>query len=240
MIVDLFYTCLVNEFAPEVGFAAVRVLERLGCEVAVPPGQTCCGQPAFNAGFHDAARVAARYTIEILEATSRPVVIPSGSCGDMIAHQYQTLFAAEPGWLARAHALAQRAVEFSQFVAPRIGGGFLGTLATSVVYHPSCHLSRGLGITREPELALAALNGVRAIPIVDQHECCGFGGLFAIKHGDISSSILSRKLEHVTAAAPDRLVSCDLGCLLHLGGGLHRRQSPIKVQHLAELIDEAV
>jgi L-lactate dehydrogenase complex protein LldE len=238
-VVHLLHTCLVNEFAPDVGFAVVRVLERLGYEVQVPLDQTCCGQPAFNAGFHDDARTAARHTIEVLEKTDGPVVIPSGSCGDMVIHQFAELLVAEPDWRARAKAVAGRCREFSAFVAAHVTNTAVGRLQTTVAYHPSCHLLRGLGVKSEPHAVLGAIDGVREVEVTAQEECCGFGGLFSIKHADISSRLLERKIEHLSAAGADRLVSCDLGCLLHIGGGLHRRGSAMQVQHIAELLDEA-
>lgn len=238
--VQLFHTCLINELVPDVGMAVVRVLERLGCTVDVPLAQTCCGQPAFNAGFEDQARTAACHTIAVLETTTGPIIIPSGSCGDMIVHQFARVFGPESPWQARARAIAARCREFSDFVAERAGESRLGRLAgTTVAYHPSCHLSRGLGVDRQPRQLLARLEGVAIADVAADDECCGFGGLFAVKHGDISSRLLERKLDHLTAAGADRLVSCDMGCLLHLGGGLHRRESPLVVQHLAQLLDEA-
>jgi L-lactate dehydrogenase complex protein LldE len=238
--VNLFVTCLVNEFFPHVGFAVVRVLEHLGYTVNVPAAQTCCGQPAFNAGFHDEARVAARHTIEVLEATAGPVVIPSGSCGDMIIHQLAALFAADPAWRARAEAVASRCLEFSALVAQhteRLAGLHV---RADVAYHPSCHLARGLGIDREPRAVLGALSGVENRAFTAPEECCGFGGFFAIKHADISTRMLERKLDNLAASGADRVVSCDMGCLLHLGGGLHRRGASTKVQHLAELVAEGI
>lgn len=242
-MVQLFYTCLVNEFAPEVGLAAARVLERLGYEVRVPEGLTCCGQPAFNAGFPDQARAAARHTIACLDATEGPIVIPSGSCGDMAIHQYEALFADDPTWRERAHRVAARCREFSVFVAAhRDRLEALGPACrtpTRVMYHPSCHLLRGLGVSDEPRALIAGIAGA-ALASGTGDDCCGFGGLFSIKHGDISSRMLERKLGDVAASGAERLVSCDLGCLLHLGGGLHRRGSAVKAQHLAELLDESL
>jgi len=238
--VHLLHTCLVNEFAPEVGFAVARVLERLGYEVQVPLNQTCCGQPAFNAGFHEEARAAARHTIGVLEATNGPIVIPSGSCGDMVIHQFGALLDADPEWGPRAHAVASRCQEFSAFVAAHLAeGATLGTLRTTVAYHPSCHLLRGLGVDQEPHAVLAAIDGVQDVAVQAQDECCGFGGLFSIKHADISGRMLERKMSHLSASGAERVVSCDLGCLLHIGGGLHRRGSAVRAQHLAEVIDEA-
>jgi L-lactate dehydrogenase complex protein LldE len=238
--VQLFHTCLVNEIAPEVGMAAARLLERRGFDVAVPLDQTCCGQPAYNAGFHDEARAVARHTLAVLEATEGPIVVPSGSCADMIVHQYEVLFHGQPDWRQRAHAVSLRTRELSQLLfesrpaapaAPPPG-------APRVAYHPSCHLLRGLRVRDQP-LALLADTGAELVAFDDQEECCGFGGVFSIKSPEISASIMDRKLQALETAAPERLVSCDLGCLMHLGGGLRRRGSAIQVQHLAEALDEA-
>ena len=239
MIVQLFPTCLVNEFHPAVGMSVARVLERLGCSVVVPEGLTCCGQPAFNAGFHDEARRVARHTLRVLTATDGPIVVPSGSCSDMLVHQYVELFRADAPAADAARGVAARCREFSQFVAER--GGAPGSMKTParVAYHPSCHLMRGLGVRREP-LEIIASIGAQSVAFDEQEECCGFGGLFSIKNADISASMMDRKLTAIQASGAERLVSCDLGCLLHLEGGLRRRGAAIKVQHLAELVDEAL
>jgi L-lactate dehydrogenase complex protein LldE len=238
--VQLFHTCLVNEVGPEVGMATARVLERRGHEVEVPASQTCCGQPAYNGGFPEEARAAARHTLSVLEATEGPIVIPSGSCADMVIHQYEVLFQDQPEWKARAHAVAARARELCLFLMePPGGGGTGGRLDTRVVYHPSCHLLRGLGVRTAPRALLQAVEGVEVVAAADEEECCGFGGLFSVKNPEISGSMLDRKLLAFEACGAERLVSCDLGCLLHLGGGLRRRGSSLKVQHLAELLDEA-
>ena len=236
---QLFHTCLINEFFPSVGFAVVRVLERLGFSVNVPLRQTCCGQPAFNGGFHDDARAAARHTIEVLEGSPGPVVIPSGSCADMLIHQYPVLFAGDERWRVRADAVAARCQEFSAFAAAHVRGP-LGEVQATVAYHPSCHLARGLGIDREPRAIMEAIAGVDLRHVHADDECCGFGGLFAVKHADISTRMLDRKIASVCASGADRLVSCDMGCLLHIGGGLRRRGIALKVQHLAELAAEAI
>ena len=230
----------MNDFFPDVGFAVVKVLERLGFTVDVPATQTCCGQPAFNAGFHDAARVAARHTIALLEQTNGPVIIPSGSCGDMLIHQYAALVADDAGWRARAEAVAARGVEFSAFVAQHLDRLPQAQARTTVAYHPSCHLARGLGVDQAPRAVIAAIAGVELRAIPSEEECCGFGGLFSIKHAEISSRMLERKLANVSACGAARLVSCDMGCLLHLGGGLHRRGTQVEVQHLAQLLAEAL
>jgi L-lactate dehydrogenase complex protein LldE len=237
---QLFHTCLVNEIDPDVGMAVVRVLERTGADVDVPLDQTCCGQPAYNAGFHDEARVVARHTLQVLDASVGGLVFPSGSCADMLVHQYPELLAAEPDMLARAQRVAARCREFSQYLAEAAPAGVGGRLTATVAFHPSCHLLRGLGVRDQPKAALDAVTGVRQAAVHEQEECCGFGGLFSVKNADISGGMLERKIAAIEASGADRVVSCDLGCLLHIGGGLHRRGSAIRVQHLAQLLDEAL
>lgn len=240
MVVQFFHTCLVNEIEPDVGMAAARVLERLGCTVEVPLAQTCCGQPAHNGGFASEATAAARHTLAVLAATTGPIVVPSGSCADMIVHQYPLLCADDPSMLRTVRDVAARTREFSQFVAEHLpAGASLGSLACTIAYHPSCHLLRGLRVHAEPLRVLAAVSGLSIVPVENDDECCGFGGLFSVKHPDISGSMLDRKLSTLAASGAERVVSCDLGCLLHIGGGLHRCGSATKVQHLAQLLDEA-
>jgi len=237
--IQLFHTCLVNEIDPDVGMAVVRVLERAGVEVDVPRDQTCCGQPPYNAGFHDEARTIARHTLRVLDATEGPIVIPSGSCADMLVHQYAELFANEPEMLAIARRVSARCREFSQYLIEVAPSGVGGHLQAVVAFHPSCHLLRGLGVRDQPPALLNAVNGVEQAAVHESEECCGFGGLFSVKNSGISTGILERKLANIEASGAQRVVSCDLGCLLHIGGGLHRRGSPIRVQHLAQILAEA-
>jgi L-lactate dehydrogenase complex protein LldE len=238
--VHLFHTCLVNEIDPDVGMAVVRVLERVGATVNVPLDQTCCGQPAYNAGFHDEARRVARHTLDVLCATDGPIVVPSGSCADMLVHQYPVLFQDDPVWLEKARGVASRCREFSQFLGEVAPDGVGGRLAATVAYHPSCHLLRGLGVRRQPQAQLSAVEGTRLVDVHEQEECCGFGGLFSVKNAEISGGMLDRKVAAVAESGADRVVSCDLGCLMQIGGGLHRRGSAVRAQHLAQFIDESL
>src|SRR4051812_45819399 len=189
--VQLFHTCIINEVYPEVGLSVVNILERLGVEVEVPADQTCCGQPAFNAGFHPDARKVARHTLDLLSATEGHIVVPSGSCGDMITHQYHMLFqgdaqgnGGEPAYLAKAHAIAERCHEFSVFLVDVLGitdlGARLGASPAAAsapsktplkaAYHPSCHLLRGLGVKTQPRALLAGAPDVECVPVQDQEE----------------------------------------------------------------------
>lgn len=238
--VQLFVTCLIETLRPEAGMAVVRVLEALGVRVEFPIAQTCCGQPAFNGGAWDDARAMGRYTLQVLSKSPAPIVVPSGSCGDMFIHHYPELFANDPKYGPLAKEIAARTYEFSQFLVQVLGITDLhAQFGERVAYHPSCHLSRGMGITQPPRELLANVQGTTVVELTGSTECCGFGGLFAIKMGDISGAMLERKLDAIEAAQVQTVVGCDISCLLHLGGGLHRRGSHVKTKHLAEILDAA-
>jgi L-lactate dehydrogenase complex protein LldE len=256
--VILFHTCIINDIYPEVGLSVAAVLERLGLEVEVPMGQTCCGQPAFNAGFHRDARKVARHAVEVLSATEGPIVIPSGSCADMMVHQYHLLFENagedDPEWREKAHAVSRRCHEFSQFLVDVLGvadlksalgilpaaPGAQGSEKEKVAYHPSCHLLRGLGVRHQPRMLLEEIEGVECRPVKDQEECCGFGGMFSVKNAAISSGMLENKLRNLEASGASAVVSCDMGCLMHMAGGLRRRGSALKVKHLSQALLEGM
>ena len=235
--VRLFVTCLVDHLFPEVGEAVVTVLERLGLEVDVPRGQTCCGQPAFNGGFWAEARQMARHTIRILEQDNTPIIVPSGSCGDMIIHHYPELFTADPEWQARAQRIAANTYEFTQFLVDVLGVANVGACFNGkLAYHASCHLLRGLGVSSQPQTLLENVQAAQVVPLERADECCGFGGLFSVKFPLISEDMLANKLNHIAAAQVDRLVGCDLSCLMHINAGLHRRGQPTHAVHIAQIL----
>ena len=235
--VQLLATCLIDALRPDVGWAVVRLLERLGVEVSLPAGQTCCGQPALNAGSRGDARAMARHTLELLSRSPDPVLVPSGSCADMLRHRYPELFEGEER--ERARQLAARTWELSELLTGPLGGGPPGARCEArVAYHPSCHLLRGLGVEGGPERLIDGVAGARRVAVEGSQDCCGFGGLFSIKHPEISAAMLRRKLDALEASGADRVVACDLSCLVHIEGGLRRRGSPLVVQHLAELLEE--
>lgn len=235
--VQLFATCLVDTLFPNVGMSAAEVLERAGCEVHVPEGQTCCGQPAFNGGFHDEARAMARYTADLLARDDAPIVVPSGSCADMLIHHAPELLARDPEAAARARQVAARTYEFTQFLVDVLGrtdcGGCLHATAT---YHPSCHGLRGLGVARQPLALLEQVDGLTMRPLGEAETCCGFGGLFAVKMDGVSGSMLDRKLDAIEATGADLVVGTDVSCLMHIGGGLHRRGSLVVPRHIADVL----
>jgi L-lactate dehydrogenase complex protein LldE len=235
--VQLMVTCLVDTFFPEVGEAMLIVLERLGVCVEFPAKQTCCGQPAFNAGLRSEARPLAEHTIRVFEATSGPVIIPSGSCAVMIRHGYMELFADDPPWLERARVLAERSFEFSEYLVDHLGVADLGaTFSGKLSYHASCHLLRGLGVNRQPRHLLSNVHGADVIELPNADECCGFGGIFSVEHPELSAEMLKRKISNLEATQSPTLVVCDTGCLMHIQGGLKRQGKSQRVVHIAEIL----
>lgn len=235
--VQLFVTCLVDQFFPDVGFATVEILEKLGLTVEFPQGQTCCGQPAFNGGFWDDARAMARYTVDLLTQSNAPIVLPSGSCTEMIVHHYPALLTGDPEYAAKAKDVAGRTYELSQFLVDVLGVTDLhASGAGKVAYHASCHGLRGLGLKQQPRQLLDQVTGLDQQKLPGAEECCGFGGLFAVKMGDISGAILNRKLDNIEASGAETIVGGDVSCLMNIAGGLHRRGSRVQVKHLAEIL----
>ncbi|HSB10735.1 MAG TPA: (Fe-S)-binding protein [Blastocatellia bacterium] len=240
MKVSLFVTCLVDQFFPEVGISVVRVLRRLGAEVTFPSAQTCCGQPAFNSGFHTEARVLAKRFIEVFES-SEYVVAPSGSCTSMVRVFYPELFQHDAHWLKRAQALAERCYEFTEFVVNVLGVEDVGaSYSGKVALHQSCHLLRELNVKSEPGRLLRAVKGIEVVELERSDSCCGFGGLFSIKYPHISGAILEDKIESIEKSGADILVAGDVGCLMHIGGGLSRQSRATRTMHIAELLAKGV
>ena len=234
--VSLMVTCLGDVFFPEVGVSIVRLLRRLGATVEFPPGQTCCGLPLFNSGYHADARAVAARTVAVFR-NSDNVVVPSGSCAWMVKHEYPGLMQ-DPALKKDALRLAGRTYELSQFLVKVLGRrGFRATVGGRVTYHDSCHLLRGLHEAESPREILRNLQGVEFVELPGADECCGFGGSFAVRLPEVSSQILAKKLENVEATGAACLVACDAGCLMQMGGGLRRRGSRVRAVHLAELLD---
>ena len=224
MRVALFVTCLVDLVAPEVGVATARVLQRAGHEVVFPEGQTCCGQPAFNSGYREEAGRVLRATLRALaDAEVDAYVAPAGSCTTMLR-----TFAAGLG------VEAPHVWELSEFLAAH-GGELRGTLRARVAYHDSCHMLRELELADPPRAALRRLDGVE-LADWDAERCCGFGGTFAVRQPEVSVAMADEKLR--TLGGADVLCGADPSCLMHLRGRLRRLGSPVRVAHLAELLEE--
>lgn len=231
--VQLLVTCLVDALAPHVGRATVAALERAGCQVSYPEDQTCCGQPAFNVGLVEEAREMAAHTLDLLDVTEGPVVVPSGSCTEMIVHQYPALFAGTDRE-EQARRIGERTRELTQFLVDDLGTDLTADCGDcAVAYHHSCHGLRGLGLEGQAD---RLLSDVDRRPLEGDRECCGFGGLFSVEMPAVSAAIMKEKLDRVEASGADTLVGSDISCLIHLEGGLRRRASDIEVKHIAELL----
>ena len=236
---QLFVTCIIDTLYPETGEAVVRVLQRSGVTVDFPRNQTCCGQPAFNAGMRPQARQMAENTIRILENSPGDIVIPSGSCTGMIRQGYQELFADDPDWLERSRAVAKRTFEFTQYLVDVIGVENLDANFThKISYHASCHLLRDLEIDEQPQRLLEKVKEAELIPLPKREECCGFGGLFSLEHPEISKAMLDRKIDNFIASGASVLVSCDAGCVAHISGGLQRNKISLQAVHIADILDK--
>lgn len=233
--VGLFVTCLVDLMRPSIGFAAVKLLEDAGCTVEVPV-QTCCGQPAYNSGDRATTRALAEQTIGAF-ADFDYVVAPSGSCAGMIKAHYPELFHDDPNWLPQANRLAGKTYELVSFLVDVLGVTKVDARYDGrVTYHDSCSGLRELGVQRQPRRLLASVEGLTLVEMKENDVCCGFGGTFAVKYGDISNAIVEKKAENIEASGAGTLLAGDLGCLMNMAGKLARQGKPIEVRHVAEVL----
>jgi L-lactate dehydrogenase complex protein LldE len=246
--VQLFITCILDTFYPEIGQAVIKVLKGAGVKVTVPKNQTCCGQPAFNAGMRSQARELAIQTIRAFEADPSPVVVPSGSCASMVRHNYPEIFEGDEVWLPRAKALAARTFELTEFLVDELGVVDLGARYPGpLTYHASCHTLNAMGIDRQPKALLEKVleanpeqgespRPAQFISLPHADECCGFGGVFSVEHSHISAAMLERKIANIEMTGAPTVVVCDAGCLMHINGGLHRKGKKPSVVHIAEVL----
>ncbi|GAA0297731.1 L-lactate dehydrogenase complex protein LldE [Gracilibacillus halotolerans] len=236
MKVSLFITCLGDVFNADTGVHTVELLERLGCEIDFPRAQTCCGQPAFNSGYHKEAAEAAKHMIEAFEHAEYVVGI-SGSCVYMV-HEYEGLFEEGSEWQIRARALKEKTYELTEFIVDVLGIEDVGAEYNGVAtYHTSCHMTRLLGVKEAPFKLLRNVKGLQLIDLPNRSDCCGFGGTFAVKMNDISEQMVDEKVNHIKETEADTLIGADGSCLMNIGGRLSRREVPVKVMHIAEILN---
>jgi L-lactate dehydrogenase complex protein LldE len=235
-LVGLFVTCLVDLFRPSVAFAAIKLLENAGARVEVPRAQTCCGQPAHNAGDRADAEAIARQVIETFERFDY-VVAPSASCAGMIRCDYRELFAQDPVYAARAEALATKTYELTSFLVEVLGAARVeARYPACVTYHDSCSALRAVHVGDAPRRLLASVEGLSLSEMAETEVCCGFGGSFAVKYPDISTAIGEAKARNIAATPATCVLAGDLGCLMHIAGTLSRQNSAIEVRHVAEVL----
>jgi len=234
---QLFITCLSEQFFPGVLKDMVTVLERLGVECEFPEAQTCCGQPFYNSGFRSQAADLARRWIQVFGNTDGYIVSPSGSCVDMVRHHYSELFPPDSWERSRAEAVAARTFEFSQFLVNELKVTDVGArFPYRVTYHASCHLLRGLGVRDEPRQLLEAVKDLELVPLEQAETCCGFGGVFSVIYPEVSQAMMDAKVRNIQASGAEVVVAGDAGCLMNIGGGLRKANSPVRAMHLIEVL----
>lgn len=251
MRVGLFVTCLVDAMRPSIGFSTLELLELAGCEVHIPQAQTCCGQPAWNSGDQSTTHKLAMKWLKEFE-TFDYVVIPSGSCAGMISAHYPQVFINDPDLRSKAVQLAEKTFELTDFLinviglenlkvklSNKLGGGTspedLSTIL-SVTYHDSCSGLRELGVKQQPRQLINVLTKAKVIEMQESEQCCGFGGTFSIKYGEVSSAICDDKCKHITDTGAQAVVLGDLGCMLNIKGRMSRLGNPTQVIHISELL----
>jgi len=236
MRVALFVTCLVDQLFPQVGEATAAVLRRLGVTVEFPPAQTCCGQVAFNDGFWDEARPLARRLVKVFDHADA-VVVPSGSCTAMVREFYPVLLRDDAACAARAREAGRRTYELSEFLVDVLGVDEVGArFPHRVAYHPACHGLRTLGLREQPLRLLRHVQDLDLRELTGAEQCCGFGGMFAVKFAALSSAMLDTKIAAIEESSAEFVTATDVSCLMHIDGGLRRRGSAVRAVHLAEIL----
>ncbi len=236
--VSFFSTCLGDAVFPNIGISSVQLLEKLGCELSFNPKQTCCGQPLVNSGFQEKAKKSMRLLMEaLLTGESDYVVAPSGSCVLQVK-EYPKLFESDPVWEMRAVELADKTWEITDFIVNVLGVTDLGVrLQGRAAYHPSCHMTRLLGVKEPPLKLLDQVDGLELISFEGQDKCCGFGGAFAVKLGPLSGAMVAEKVDNMAKAEIDYLIGCDGGCLMNIEGRIRRLKLDIRVLHIVEVLN---
>ncbi|HRN78667.1 MAG TPA: (Fe-S)-binding protein [Ferruginibacter sp.] len=236
MNVNIFIPCFIDQLYPQVGFNMVKVLEKAGCSVHYNPNQTCCGQPAFNAGFvEDAKDVAAKFMRDFSENADY-IVAPSASCVGFVKNYFPTLF--DNATLHNpVKNMGKRIFEFTEFLTgvlkvDNVGASFHGV----ATYHDSCAALRECKIKEGPRRLLQHVNGLQLVEMQDNETCCGFGGSFAVKFEPISIAMADQKVQHALNTGATYIISTDMSCLMHLDGYIQQHKFPLKTMHIADVL----
>jgi L-lactate dehydrogenase complex protein LldE len=234
--VTLFIQCIIDGIYPEVGFAVLRIFEKLGINIECPVEQTCCGQPAYNSGYRKEARSAAEHFLNVFR-NAEIIVCPSGSCVNMVRNHYPELFRDNAGMLERAKDVGRRTFELTEYLVDVLKVEDLGARFDGrITFHDSCHLMRGLGVVEQPRKLIRKIQGAQFVEMKDSDRCCGFGGAFSVKYPEISTAILEDKVGNIISSGADIVTGCDMGCLMNIQGMLSRKKLPVKAIHIAQLL----
>jgi L-lactate dehydrogenase complex protein LldE len=240
--VSLFITCVMDMIYPETGMHVVELLEYLGVEVDFPEAQTCCGQPAFNAGYQQDTRAVALQFLRAFE-DAEVIVTASGSCAAMVRHEYPHLFQDDPYWEPIAWRVASRTWEISEFIVDGLG---ISDLKLSLpekrtfAFHDSCHGLRMMGLGEQGRTLIGSMGNAEVVALTESDVCCGFGGLFSVKMPEVSGAMLETKMKHINACDADDILLGDASCMIHINGGLERQKSPKRVQHLVDILAQGL
>ena len=239
--VSLFVTCIIDTIYPQTGVSVVKVLEHLGVDVRFPLAQTCCGQPGFNSGFWEDAREVAKQLLRAFK-DAHVIVTPSGSCATMVRHYYPQLFENDPEWHSRATWAASITWEFTEYLVDGLGiTDLAATLPpTTVAFHDACHGLRGLGLKDQARQLVGEIDGVTINEMTGADQCCGFGGLFAVKMDQISNAMLKEKIQQIDAVDAEVILTGDCSCMTNINGGLSRQGRTIRSMHIADLLAQGL
>ena len=237
MKVSLFITCMADIFAWQVGKATVELLEKYGCKVDFPEGQTCCGQPSYNSGYKKETMKSMKHMIDVFE-DAEYIVGPSGSCVYML-REYEHILKDDPEYSEKAKKFSRKAYEITQFLYDVLEVRDIpSTFKGKVTYHPSCHMTRLLGVKEAPLRLLESIEGVDVVPLPQAEDCCGFGGTFAVKNAVISGRMVDEKAHHVEETEAEYLVGGDMACLMNIQGRLTREGKNVEVLHIVEILNQ--
>jgi L-lactate dehydrogenase complex protein LldE len=233
---------MVDMLYPYTGMSAVEVLRYLDIPVDFPAGQTCCGQPAFNVGYHHEAREVAKQLIKAFE-NSALIVTPSGSCAAIIRHEYPKLFANDPVLLAEAERLASITWEITEYLVDGLGITDLQSALkepAKIAFQDACHGLRTLGLKQAGRTLIGNLENVTIIDWDQSEICCGFGGLFSVKMPDVSGAMLQKKLDNIAQCGADFILIGDVSCLTHINSGFKKQGKPPAVRHIVDVLAESI
>lgn len=235
MKVQLFIPCFVDQLFPNTGFNMVKVLEKLGCTVTYNENQTCCGQPAYNAGFCDDARAVAGKFITDFRGVDY-IVSPSASCAGFVRNYYPSLFENSSSNHS-AKEIGNRMMEFTEFLDKVLKKYDVGAeLHTTATYHDSCAALRECKIKEAPRKLLSKVKGLQLKEMAETETCCGFGGTFSVKYEDISIAMAEQKVKHVIDTGAECIISTDLSCLMQIKGYIQQQQLPLETMHIADVL----
>ena len=237
--VQLFIPCFVDQMYPETGMNMARVLEKLGCEVSYNPKQTCCGQPAYNAGYQEDARAVAEKFLNDFDEEYF-IVAPSGSCTGYVRNYYEKLFENSSNH-NKTHKVRSYLYEFTEFLVDILKVEDLGvSFAAKATYHDACGALRECGIKSQPRKLLQHVKGLELIEMAECETCCGFGGTFAVKFEPISIAMAQTKVQSAIATGAEFLITTDVSCMMHIQGYIDKYELPLKCLHIADILAEAV